>query len=331
MYTYVNQQFSVYVLSLALLLAVGVYLETWNDHHAEKPSITLMQSDFEKPLEAVSEIPIPFVPMSHVEPSVKDEKKKAVTRVESALAKYETTAYYLNVRKDSSAASQILYTVKKGTVLEILNKTGNGWLKLRTGGYVHGGYAERIGERVKTAEPVTPALDSMNGRPLPPSSKVVSDSGLTELHIVEILKGTALEGQALEKTILEIEKKYGINAYFTIAIMKLESGNGKSRLARSKNNLFGLNAIDGDQYNQALKFDTKGDSVRKFGQLIAKNYVEKGYATVEKVAGKYCPANPKWSVLVKNIMKRDYSKSGLTIAATVPQRVYPSSHQRILT
>ncbi|MDB4868837.1 MAG: hypothetical protein JWR03_3170 [Cohnella sp.] len=330
MYTYVSQQLSVYILSLALLLMVGVYLETSNDHYAENNSTTFMQSHYEKQPGTIIERPIPNFSVNPVQTSVKAPREETVS-TKSIVAKYETTAYYLNVRKDSSAASKILYVVKKGTVLEILGKTDNGWLKLRTGGYVHGGYAERIGEMVKTTQPVTPTADSKNGRPLPPSSKVVSDSGLTELHIVEILKGTALEGQALEKTILEIEEKYGINAYFTIAIMKLESGNGKSRLARSKNNLFGLNAIDGDKYNQALKFDTKGDSVRKFGQLIAKNYVEKGYATVEKVANKYCPANPKWSALVKNIMKRDYSKSGLIIAATVPQRVYHSSLQRILT
>jgi energy-converting hydrogenase Eha subunit F len=329
MYTYVNQQFSVYVLSLALLLVIGIYLETSYDHNAEIPSsVTLTKANFEKPLRAVLDLSIPGTPMNPVQTSVKEHSEEPASTITNTTAtKYETTAYYLNVRAGSTRTSKILHTVKKGTVLEVLYTTENGWLKLRTEGYVHGGYAKLIGETPKPAEPVTPAADSAEGQPLAPTSKVVSDSGLTEVHIGEIIKGTALEGQALEKTILEIEKKYGINAYFTIAIMKLESGNGKSRIARSKNNLFGLNAIDGDQYNQALKFETKGDSVRKFGQLIADNYVDKGYTTVEKVASKYCPANPKWSALVKNIMKRDYSKSGLTIAGRVQDKPrYVGSH-----
>jgi beta-N-acetylglucosaminidase len=141
-----------------------------------------------------------------------------------------------------------------------------------------------------------------------PTSNVKSDSGLMEANIEEIFKGTSLAGFGLEKAILEIEEEYGINAYFTIAVMKLESGNGKSKIAKDKNNLFGLNAIDGDQYNKAFSFKTKGDSVQKFGQLISENYIDKGFTTIEKVSAKYCQANPEWSDVVMSIMKSDYSK-----------------------
>ena len=95
--------------------------------------------------------------------------------------------------------------------------------------------------------------------------------------------------------------------------MKLESGNGKSRLSQTKNNLFGLNATTGSENKKAFSFATKGDSVRKFGQLISKNYVGKGLTTIEKVAKKYCPANGRWSGHVKSIMKSDFRKLARTM------------------
>jgi beta-N-acetylglucosaminidase len=182
---------------------------------------------------------------------------------------------------------------------------------LREGGYIHGDYAElvskpepakKLAALIKQPEDKKPISEPNN-----PTSVVESDSGLTQEHIKAIFEGTGLANKGLEDVVLEIEKDYGINAYFTIAVMKLESGNGESSLAKKKNNLFGLNAIDGDK-NRAFSFKTKGDSVRKFGQLLAKNYVDRGYTTVEKVAKKYCPANPQWSGLVHSIMKNDFNK-----------------------
>lgn len=243
---------------------------------------------------------------------------------------YEVTAYYLNVRTEPHARSEIIKVVKQGTKLEVAAETSNGWLELQGGGFIHGGYAQKSKKEVtilslpmvNSLQPMIEIEDS-SALPAPPSERieeiaqvelsepssiVESVSGLTEAHIAKIFEGTALSDHNLEQAILEIEEEYGINAYFTIAVMKLESGNGKSQLAKRKNNLFGLNAIDGDQYNKAFSFETKGDSVRKFGQLLSKNYVGKGLTTIEKVAKKYCPANSKWSSLVKNIMKSDYRK-----------------------
>jgi Mannosyl-glycoprotein endo-beta-N-acetylglucosaminidase len=149
---------------------------------------------------------------------------------------------------------------------------------------------------------------SKASNPVKPSSKVMSDSGLTKAHIAALLKGTKLQGLGLEDVILGVEQDYGINAFFTIAVMKLESGNGKSTLARTKNNLFGLNAVTGNARKKAFTFASKGDSIRKFGQLINDNYVERGFTTIEKVAGKYCPANGLWAGHVRTIMRSDFGK-----------------------
>jgi flagellum-specific peptidoglycan hydrolase FlgJ len=257
---------------------------------------------------------------------------------------YVTTAYYLNVRAESNARSKILKTVKKGTVLLVVDRLENGWLQLENEGFVHGAYAEPAGpaeaagsgvsvgagekeprvsvKSMPAREPGHPAkpvplllLPEDSKKPQHPeaakpagvSHEVISDSGLTKEDISEILEGTQLVGHGLEDAVLEVEEKYGINAYFTIAVMKLESGNGKSRLARVKNNLFGLNATGGNN-EQAYSFETKADSVYRFGQLIYDKYVKKGLTTIEKVGRKYCPANEKWADLIVRIMKSDQLK-----------------------
>ena len=290
--------------------------------HLAVPSSTSIATSAGTP-----DIPIEQPPSTLPKKQIQAEKEQAIVEKPDT---YKVTAYYLNVRTKPSAQSDIIKVVKQGTRLKVTAKTENGWLELQGGGYVHGGYAAKIkgevsalsfsaaskrdpaieindagAEKEQQSEKIAkPEVEELNK----PTSIVESDSGLTEAHIAKIFEGTALSGHNLEQAILEIEEEYGINAYFTIAVMKLESGNGKSYLAKKKNNLFGLNAIDGNKYNKAFSFKTKGDSVRKFGQLLSRNYVNKGLTTIEKVARKYCPANSRWSSLVKNIMKRDYKK-----------------------
>ncbi|MGM0883864.1 MAG: glucosaminidase domain-containing protein [Bacillota bacterium] len=323
------QQVFLYLLLLSLVITLGMRYQPLNNNAAANSPVST--SELNTPV-APAYTPIPVIadvksPVTIQSIEQEPELKETVT--EEPIHTYEVTAYYLNVRTQPSAESKIIKVVKQGTTLEVVASTDNGWLELKGEGYVHGRYAKLIKEEVENAsapknadvEPkvtiesfkkaVTQQADieaAADAEPSQPTSIVQSDSGLTEAHITKILDGTALAGHQLEEAILEIEEEYGINAYFTIAVMKLESGNGKSWIARKKNNLFGLNAIDGDKYNKAFSFKTKGDSVRKFGQLLSKNYVGKGLKTIEKVAKKYCPANSKWSSLVKNIMKRDYRK-----------------------
>jgi uncharacterized protein YgiM (DUF1202 family) len=348
MHNKLNQQFFTYLLSVTILLIMCSCSETKKIHYADAPAKPSVKYNLNVHLADFNNLPLlqpllqPTIKNSTIQFSksnagehlnivqaIQKEQSIELANIEFiSIAKYEVTAYCLNVREDANATSKILELVQKGTLLEVLNITDNGWLTLKGGGYVNGKYTKIYSENSKKpaqlktlpVTPVTPVMPVMPVMPVTPvtpvtpavvqqpTSVVKSDSGLVEAHIAEILKGTSLAGLGLEKAILEIEELYGINAYFTIAVMKLESGNGKSKIAKDKNNLFGLNAIDGDQYNKAFSFKTKGDSVQKFGQLISKNYIDKGYTTIEKVSTKYCQANPKWSGLVKSIMKSDYNK-----------------------
>lgn len=334
----------IYALGLALLLTLGMRFQPFNnDQKPIFPAPIPLSQPSVKPIDttaATTTVPLSAITdsasiRSQNEP-IQDIAKSPDSEVRiSALASpsirtYEVTAYYLNVRANAYPKSKIIDIVKKGTKLAVSKTTDNGWLRIEGGGYVHGDYAKLVDEGLDTSgdKPQEPdelkehdesvesdeskedvqLTEEDDSEVVKPSSTVGTESGLTEEDISVIFNGTALEGHGLEQTILEVEEEYGINALFTIAVMKLESGNGSSRLAKNKNNLFGLNATGKDAHKRAFSFETKGDSVRKFGQLLSKNYVGKGYTTIEKIATKYCPANSKWSGLVKNIMTKDYKK-----------------------
>ncbi|MNI66176.1 hypothetical protein D3C73_1217230 [compost metagenome] len=71
--------------------------------------------------------------------------------------------------------------------------------------------------------------------------------------------------------------------------------------------MFGLNAT-GDVYANANRYPTKAASVRSFGHIIERNYIDKGLTTVASVNRKYCPPNPGWKTLVASIVKGDIRK-----------------------
>lgn len=299
-----KQQLFVYLLCVTALFTLGMDFDDRDINYSDtQPSI---DSDIIIPI--MNNVGKAQEEQDRIETTAK-QHDKSFTNTKEMTANYKVTSYYLNVRENSNVISKILSVVKNGDILEVLQTTDNNWLELKSGGYVNSKYTELISTYVTATKVSQLPLNNMKATaPSKPTSTVKSDSRLTEENIVKIFEGTSLADHELEKTILEIEKDYGINAYFTIAVMKLESGHGKSKLAKEKNNLFGLNAIDGDAFNKAFSFKTKGESVQKFGQLISENYVDKGYTSVEKVASKYCKANPKWSTLVMKIMKNDYKK-----------------------
>jgi uncharacterized protein YgiM (DUF1202 family) len=316
----IRERVFICLLCVILLLTLGMSFQSSNKLSANTPSYSstmtfpsglMMQIPLTQHPAAISNPVDPVPAFEHSQKPPIPERALEKTPPEETIIPeikgytYEVTAFYLNVRSNPNAKSHIINVVKNGEWLDVIRITDNSWLELKNGGYVHGGYAKIVSG---TVLPDIAFNVEEQSEPAKPSSTVQSDSGLTEDHIAVIFEGTDLANKELEEIVLEVEEEYGINAYFTIAVMKLESGNGSSRLAKNKNNLFGLNAIDGDKYNKAFSFKTKGDSIRKFGQLLSKNYVGKGYTTIEKVAKKYCPANTQWSGIVKTIMNRDYKK-----------------------
>lgn len=236
--------------------------------------------------------------------------KEEVAKTEPKREFYFVTVDGLNVRANPYAESKIIKVLNQKDHFEVVKVKGQ-WLQLKEGGWVYGQYTSyksllpKVDEKKKpTATKPTP---SKSGKPANPVSAGVNSSSNLSVSDVEKMLPKAMGGRSVAKAIVEVEEKYGINALFTIAVAKLESGNGKSRLAKNKNNLFGLNAT-GSVYNNANGYSSKAASVHDFGRIISKYYIKQGRVTLKSINAKYCPPNPKWKNLVSDIIKGDLKK-----------------------
>jgi beta-N-acetylglucosaminidase len=120
-----------------------------------------------------------------------------------------------------------------------------------------------------------------------------------------ILKNSFLYDYA--PIIQQVENEYEINGLFIIAVARLESGNGTSKLAINKNNYFGLGAYGNNPYRNAIKFKDDGECIEYFGKLIKENYIDQGLDTLPEINNKYC-ASEDWKDKVKEIMQENIEK-----------------------
>lgn len=124
------------------------------------------------------------------------------------------------------------------------------------------------------------------------------------------LKGTAMEG--LGGAFKEAEKKYGVNALFLVGLAIHESGFGTSKLAKSKNNLFGFRAYDRSPMKSAADFRSKEECIDAVARYLSKNYLNpggkyfKGYGIAD--IGVYYATDPMWSSGVQRSVIRFIEK-----------------------
>ncbi len=103
---------------------------------------------------------------------------------------------------------------------------------------------------------------------------VLSKSGLNVHALRHALQRTYPHMAGLAGDFHALEQKYGINALYAAAAAAQESGGATSQLAKDRNNLFGINAVDADP-NKAFGYKTKADSINAFGELLAQKYLHK--------------------------------------------------------
>lgn len=122
---------------------------------------------------------------------------------------------------------------------------------------------------------------------------------------VAVTPGLTLQGELapLEDAFLAAEAEYGVDARFLAAVAALESGWGKSELAREKNNLFGWRGADG-----YMAFDSPEECIDHVAGYLAEEYLSPeglyyNGLTVEDVAEHYCGGNADWVEMVKEIME----------------------------
>lgn len=111
-----------------------------------------------------------------------------------------------------------------------------------------------------------------------------------------LLKGSKLEGCG--EYFQELENTYGVNGLFAMAVAKVESGLGRSKLAVNKNNYYGM---------IGNSFATPQEGVLAFGKLMNKPlYHDK---SLEAIARTYCPPTYKqWASSVVAIMGQYWGK-----------------------
>lgn len=145
------------------------------------------------------------------------------------------------------------------------------------------------------------------------NSNLLTKSGLTVDQVNQLLAGhVKLDG--LGEAFIDVENKYGINAYWGMAQAIEETGWGTSAIAQDKNNLFGITAYDANPYGDASSYISPADCVEYWGEFLKTNYLTPGGAyyvspTPAGVARHYA-TDPNYAAQIVNIMNLLVSRIG---------------------
>ncbi len=109
-------------------------------------------------------------------------------------------------------------------------------------------------------------------------------------------------------SLVQAEELYCVNSLVLSAIAYLESAGGMSRLAREKNNLFGLGAGGANPYSSALYFSSKDECIYYTAKMLRNRYFNRGsraYRGDNLVAiGPRYAADPLWAEKVGRTMSK---------------------------
>ena len=114
------------------------------------------------------------------------------------------------------------------------------------------------------------------------------------------------------------EQRYGVNALYLVAHSALESAWGRSKIAKDKNNFFGIAAYDSTPYTSATKFDDVDSGILGAARWIDRNYLSNtGYPASGAYLGNkasgmnvnYATA-PYWGESIASIMFSANEKLG---------------------
>lgn len=136
------------------------------------------------------------------------------------------------------------------------------------------------------------------------STDIRKKSKVSANHLNELLKGSKIAN--LGSVFKKAEDIYGVNAYVLMAIAKLESAWGESKIAQDKNNLFGYGAYDSSPYESARKYNSFADSIYDVAKHLSEDYLNpdgsffNGYS-LDSVNRYYC-TSPTWAGKLKKII-----------------------------
>ena len=147
---------------------------------------------------------------------------------------------------------------------------------------------------------------SRGGRIDATTMPVTTPSGFSAARFERAFAGTALAG--IGEALILAEAETGVNALVLAGICAHESGWGRSRIAKEKNNLAGLGAYDGQEYSAGIRFDSRADSIMYLARLLATHYAPGGKYfggsfDLTGVGVRYA-SDPAWARKVAGCMKR---------------------------
>jgi membrane-bound lytic murein transglycosylase B len=138
------------------------------------------------------------------------------------------------------------------------------------------------------------ALLSRGGRQDDATATVTRPSGFSAAMLERCLAGTELEG--LGSALVQAEKATGINALVLAGIIAHESGWGRSRIAKEKNNLAGLGTYDHSP-GSAICFESRAECVMFLAELLRERP-----GSLEEI-GTWYAIDPRWAEKVAGCMK----------------------------
>ena len=209
-------------------------------------------------------------------------------------------------------ASDIVGSIEPGAVVYGF-KRDDGWISIADARdiayYVKSEYLKPFGKEKSEISFFRDDHERLSGG-FTINSNINTISGLSLDDICFLLK--AYPGFAgIEEHVLLCERIYGVNAYFILGVASQESGFGSSKLASSKNNLFGIGAYDANSYESGLSFSSKTESVEYFCALIAR-YHEDGRKSPADINPRYA-TDEEWAskvVIIMNIFSSQIRDRG---------------------
>lgn len=208
------------------------------------------------------------------------------------------TSDLLSVMLEPNEESEKTTTLKQGQEVKILEIIDNwykisygnriGWIKSECTTYINqNNNNEKITENsnVKSKQQLLSGLsfdmrlNKPSGLTLEQFKKVLNDSK----DINKIFSNNA-------EYFYYIEKQYNINGIFVAAVGIHESSWGTSKIALSKNNLFGYGAYDSNPYNGAYQFSNYSESIDLLARVFVKYYLNPRGTSIyggEKATGTY--------------------------------------------
>ena len=138
-----------------------------------------------------------------------------------------------------------------------------------------------------------------------------SAEGLDKVFSLLNINNSLLENKGA--TFKEAEEHYHINALYLLAHSALESDWGRSKIAKDKNNFFGITAYDTTPYLSAKTFDDVDKGILGATKWIKENYIDRGRTFLgNKASGmnvEYA-SDPYWGEKIASVMMKINEKLG---------------------